>query len=105
MAEVRKGLKLLSHTNLRGKGQITIPLAIREAIHLEEGDPVEVELVQEGILLKPQKVIDATQAWFWSSAWQAGEAEAARELRAGAGETFESGEDLLAALQADVHDS
>jgi hypothetical protein len=34
---------------------------------IEKGDPVEVEMVPEGILLKPRKVIDATQAWFWDT--------------------------------------
>lgn len=91
-------------TSVRGKGQITIPSEIRRAAHLEEGDPVEVELVAEGILLRPQKVIDATQAWFWTAAWQRGEREAAVELAAGAGERHESDEDFLAALRAEVHD-
>ncbi len=93
-----------STTNLRSKGQITIPADIRNAVHLEEGDPVEVELVADGILLRPQKVIDATQTWFWSAAWQQGEREAALEISKGGGERHESGEDFLAALRADVHD-
>ena len=58
----------MSSTVVRGKGQITIPSEIRKAAHLEEGDPVEVEIVEGGILLRPQKVIDATQAWFWQPA-------------------------------------
>ena len=41
--------------------------------------------------MRPQKVIDATQAWFWQDAWQAGEREAAREIASGGGEVFESG--------------
>jgi len=56
---------------IRNKGQVTIPAHIRKAAHLEEGDPVEFELVAEGILLRPGKVIDATQAWFWTPEWQA----------------------------------
>lgn len=91
-------------TNLRSKGQITIPADIRKAVHLEEGDPVEVELVADGILLRPQKVIDATQTWFWTAAWQQGEREAALEVALGGGERHESGEDFVAALRADVHD-
>lgn len=95
----------MSSTYIRGKGQITIPNDIRRAAHLEEGDPVEVEMVADGILIKPQKVIDATQAWFWNAAWQRGEREAAWEREAGKGERFESGEDFLAALRADVHEA
>jgi hypothetical protein len=44
-------------------------------------------------------VIDASQAWFWTPEWQAGEREADAQLAAGEGETFASGEDFLAALR------
>jgi AbrB family looped-hinge helix DNA binding protein len=88
----------MSSTTVRGKGQITIPSDIRQAAHLEEGDPVEVEIVPEGILLRPRKVIDATQAWFWTPAWQAGEREAADDLAAGRSTVYESSDSLLASL-------
>ena len=54
----------------------------------------------EGILLRPMKVIDATQAWFWTPEWQAGERQADAEIAAGLGERFESDEDFLAALRS-----
>ncbi len=85
-------------SHVRSKGQITLPREVREAAHLEEGDPVEVEIVADGILLRPQKVIDATQAWFWTRAWQAGEREAAADIAAGRTETFETEEDFLASF-------
>ena len=68
---------------IRAKGQLTIPQDIREAAHLEEGDPVEIEVTAEGILLRPKKLIDASQAWFWSSGWQQGEREASADIAAG----------------------
>lgn len=85
-------------TTVRAKGQLTIPASVRDAVRLEDGDPVEVELVEGGILLRPLKMIDATQAWFWTPEWQEGERRAEAELAAGRGEHFESGEELLAAL-------
>jgi AbrB family looped-hinge helix DNA binding protein len=91
----------MSTTRVRGKGQITIPADVRKAARLEEGDPVSVEMTEEGILLRPQKVIDATQAWFWTAAWQDGEREASAELKAGAGIRFESDEAFLEALGDD----
>lgn len=92
----------MSTTTLRGKGQITIPADIRKAARLREGDPIEVEMTSEGILLKPKKVIDATQAWFWTPEWQAGERRADEERAAGLGERFESDEEFLAALEKRV---
>ena len=89
----------MSSTVVRGKGQITIPSEIRKAAHLEEGDPVEVEIVDGGILLRPCKVIDSTQAWFWRPEWQAGEREAAADLAAGRSRVLESSEAFLASLE------
>lgn len=89
----------MSSTVVRGKGQITIPAEIRKAARLEEGDSVEVEIVEGGILLRPCKLIDATQAWFWQPEWQAGEREAAADLAAGRSRVFESSEAFLASLE------
>ena len=88
----------MADARVRAKGQVTIPREIRERAHLEEGDPVEVEMVPEGILLKPQKVIDATQAWFWTPGWQAGEREASLDIAEGRVEVFQSDADFLNSL-------
>lgn len=90
----------MAATKIRAKGQITIPSHIREQAHLEEGDPVEIEMVPEGILLRPKKMIDSTQAWFWTPSWQGGEAEASSDIAAGRTEVFDSDEDFLASLEA-----
>jgi antitoxin PrlF len=88
-------------TWMRARGQLTIPAEIRKAARLEEGDPIEVKMVSDGILLRPKKVIDATQAWFWTPAWQAGEREASKEVRARVGTAYESDEDFLRSLEED----
>jgi AbrB family looped-hinge helix DNA binding protein len=85
-------------TYIRNKGQVTIPADVRRAARLEEGDPIEVEVVEEGILLRPQKVIDATQAWFWSRAWQERVRRSVEQVEAGDSERFDTDEEFLAAL-------
>ncbi len=82
------------------KSQVTIPAAIRKAAHLSEGDPLEVTMTAEGILLRPRKVVDSTQAWFWTPRWQSREREAAQDLRAGRTRTYKSDKEFLAALDA-----
>ena len=89
----------MPRTTLRAKGQLTLPEEIRAAARLEEGDLLEAEITDEGILLRPQKVIDATQAWFWTPEWQAGERAADADLTAGRAEMFDSGEEMLGALR------
>jgi len=88
----------MSATVVRKKGSVTIPADIRRAARLAEGDLVEVEMTAEGILLRPKKVIDATQAWFWTPAWQAKEREADQDLAAGRLDRFESDEELMRTL-------
>ena len=88
----------MSTSHIRAKGQVTIPADVRRALHLEEGDPVEVEVVEAGILLRPRKVVDATQAWFWTPAWQDRIRRSVEQVEAGESERFETDEEFLAAL-------
>ena len=90
----------MSRTTLRAKGQLTLPDDIRKAARLEEGDLLDAEVTPDGILLRPQKLIDATQAWFWTAEWQAGEREADADKAAGRIEGFETGEQLIGALKS-----
>ncbi len=92
---------MTGHTTVRNKGQVTIPADIRRATGLEEGDPVEVEVVEGGILLRPQKVIDVTQAWFWSSAWQKSIRRSVEQIEAGKGVVSDDDETFLTALDAE----
>ncbi|HVB52270.1 MAG TPA: AbrB/MazE/SpoVT family DNA-binding domain-containing protein [Acidimicrobiales bacterium] len=89
----------MSRTTVRAKGQITLPDDVRRAAHLEEGDLLDAEITTEGILLRPQKLIDATQTWFWTTDWQAGERDADVDHAAERVSTFASGEELLGSLR------
>lgn len=90
----------MTATTVRKKGSVTIPAEIRKAARLVEGDLVEVEMTADGILLRPKKLIDSTQAWFWDPAWQGREREADENLAAGRLERFEGDDALVAALEA-----
>ena len=90
----------MTRATLRARGQITLPDDVRRAARLEDGDLLEVEVTAEGILLRPLKVVDATQAWFWDAEWQEGEREADVDRRAVRVTTFGSGDEMLASLQA-----
>jgi AbrB family looped-hinge helix DNA binding protein len=90
----------MTRLTVRARGQVTLPEDIRAAARLEEGDLLDAELTEDGILLRPRKVIDATQAWFWSPEWQQGEREAEADFAAGRIETFASGEEMITALRS-----
>lgn len=88
------------HSTLRAKGQLTIPPEIRQAAHLEENAPVYFMITDQGVLLRPGKVIDASQAWFWSDRWQQMEREADASFAAGRHKTFDDAESFLADLDS-----
>jgi AbrB family looped-hinge helix DNA binding protein len=68
---------------IRGHGQITIPKRIRKLFNLEEGDVLMIEEREDGILMKPRKLLDPTQAWFWTDEWQEKERQADEDIKAG----------------------
>ena len=68
---------------IRGHGQITIPKKIRDLFDLKDGDVLVIEEQADGILIKPRKLLDPSQAWFWSEEWQEKERAAAEDIRTG----------------------
>ncbi|MHB0916090.1 MAG: AbrB/MazE/SpoVT family DNA-binding domain-containing protein [Thermoleophilia bacterium] len=84
---------------IRNKGQITLPAKLRRKLGLVEGDFVEVEETAEGILLKPRKLIDADQGYFWTEKWQKGELAADRDIEGGRYDTFEDVDKLASSLK------
>jgi AbrB family looped-hinge helix DNA binding protein len=44
-------------------GQITLPADLRRRLRLGEGDYVEAEVVENGLLLKPVAMIERERAW------------------------------------------
>jgi AbrB family looped-hinge helix DNA binding protein len=88
----------MAFSQVRKKGQVTIPTEIREAARIAEGTVLEFELTEDGIVVRPKEMIDADQAWFWKQSWQEGELEASAELAAGKGKVYKSDKAFLDAL-------
>lgn len=75
---------VVTRTTLRNKGQVTLPAEVREALHIDEGDELEFEVVEPGVVMvRGLKMIPAAQAWFWTKSWQSGERQAAEEIASG----------------------
>ncbi len=62
------------------QGQIRIPKKILIALGIEKGDYVEVDVEERRIVLKPRKLIDPTQGWYWTKEWQKMEVEVDKEI-------------------------
>jgi len=89
--------------NMTGKIQknfnVTLPKRLREFFHLHMGDYVKFLIVKEGILLKPKKLVDSSQAYFWIKEWQKEELEAEEDIKAGRISKTKNAKELIKQLK------
>jgi AbrB family looped-hinge helix DNA binding protein len=88
-----------AYSKLTRNGQITIPASVRKELGVEEGDLVEIEVVDEKAVLIPKRLVDKNQAYFWTKKWQDAEKEADEDVRAGRVKVFDSVEELIKDLE------
>jgi AbrB family looped-hinge helix DNA binding protein len=58
-----QGALTLPLVKIKEKFQITLPVELREALHLAVGDLLEATIQDNVIVLKPKVVVDREQAW------------------------------------------
>jgi len=80
---------------VREKGQVTLPVFIRKSLDLTKGSIVLAKIVDNTVILIPQRTIDKDQIWFWTERWQKMEAEAEKDIQKGRVKTFNSVEELF----------
>ncbi|MFH0913923.1 MAG: AbrB/MazE/SpoVT family DNA-binding domain-containing protein, partial [Chloroflexota bacterium] len=76
-------MEMPTYSKVTRHGQITLPASVRKKLGIEEGDLVEIEVVEERAVLMPKKLIDKSQAYFWTKRWQEGERGADEDIKAG----------------------
>lgn len=85
---------------ITSNGAVTLPAQFRKALGLKIGDFVNAELKKGQVVLKPARIIDAEDSWFWTKEWQEGEAEADRDIAEGrVSGPFNTAEDFLKELK------
>lgn len=60
---------------------VTIPKRFRDALHLNLGDYILFVIKKDGILLRPKKLVDPSQAYFWTKEWQKDEIKAENDIK------------------------
>ena len=86
-------------TKVTRHGQITLPASVRKQLGIEEGDLVEIDVEDERAVLMPKKLVDKSQAYFWTRRWQEGEREADEDIKARRVKTFDSVDKLIQDLE------
>lgn len=84
-----------AYSKVTRHGQVTLPASVRRELGVEEGDMVEIEVVDDKAVLIPKKLVDKSQAYFWTKRWQEGEREADEDIKAGRVKVFESVDKLV----------
>jgi len=92
-------MKMPAYSKVTRHGQITLPASVRKELGIEEGDLIEIEVIDEKAMLMPKRLVDKSQAYFWTRRWQEGEKEANEDIRAGRVKTFDSVEELIRDLE------
>lgn len=90
---------MLTYSKVTRHGQITLPAAVRRSLGIEEGDVVEIEVIDEKAVLVPKRLVDKNQAYFWTKKWQQAEKEADADIVAGRVKEFDTAEKLLKDLE------
>jgi len=91
-------MEMPAYSKVTRHGQITLPASVRKKLRIEEGDLVEIEVMDETAVLIPKKLVDKNQAYFWTKEWQEAEREASEDIKAGRVKTFDSAEELTKEL-------
>lgn len=79
-----------SVVKLQRNKNITLPTWLIRRFHIMVGDFLRLELRREGVLMRPGRLVDPSQAYFWTPEWQAGEREVEAERHAGKTKRFRS---------------
>ncbi len=78
------------------QGQIRIPKKILQSLKITPGDYIEIDIENGQAVLKPRKLIDPTQGWYWTPEWQAKETEANEAIeKTEVSPTFDSAEEAI----------
>jgi len=86
-------------TKVTRNGQVTLPIAVRRAAGIEVGDLVAVTIERDSIVLTPKRLVDKSQAYFFSESWQKGEREADQDIVEGRLSEYGDVESLLQSLR------
>lgn len=90
------------YVTVQARGTIALPAGVRKRHRLDEpGAQVEVVEREDGVIeLHPNLPVPASQAWFWTEEWQAGEREVDEHVARGELTTFDSVDELVEYLNA-----
>jgi AbrB family looped-hinge helix DNA binding protein len=86
---------MTTYTKVTRNGQITLPSSVRKALTIEEGDMIEIKIIDEKAVLMPKRLIDKSQTYFWTKEWQLNEKKSSADIESGRVKVFDTPEELI----------
>jgi AbrB family looped-hinge helix DNA binding protein len=62
---------------------ISLPKDIRETLDINEGDVLDIRIINNKIVIEPMKLIPSSQAYFWTDKVQKDLLEAKKDIESG----------------------
>jgi antitoxin MazE len=84
-----------AYSKVTRHGQVTLPAPVRKKLGIEEGDLVEIEIVDETVVLVPKRLIDKSQSYFWTKQWREEERKADEDIKNGRVKVFDTAQELF----------
>ena len=81
------------------KGIVRIDSSFLKEAGIRPGDIIEIEVVDDRATLVPKKLVDKSQAYFWTREWQEGEREAETDIKSGRVRVYGSAKELIQELE------
>ena len=88
--------------SVQRRNLISLPKQIREKLHIEEGDILDVRVEGNKIIMEPYKLVPASQAFFWTKKTQTDISEAQQDVVSNRMREFSNVEEFL---KGSDHDS
>ncbi|KJR97083.1 MAG: AbrB family transcriptional regulator [Peptococcaceae bacterium BRH_c4a] len=96
MAEIQASSHKVS---VQRRNLISLPKDIRETLNINEGDVLDIRLVDNKIVIEPMKLIPSSQAYFWTDKTQNDMLEAKKDVNSGKVREFETIKDFLDGIE------
>jgi len=94
------GIHISSHkVFVQKRNLISIPRDIREILDINEGDVLDISLVDNKIVIEPMKLIPSSQAYFWADKAQKDMLEAKKDVESGNVREFKNIQEFLNGIE------
>ena len=84
---------------VKKRNLINLPRDIRESLDINEGDILDISLVDNKIIIEPMKLIPSSQAYFWPEKTQKDMIEANNDVKSGNIRKFKNIKEFLEGIE------